>query len=146
MNKSLSLSVFPLMCFALFFISCKKDKGPSRSELIVGSWERVNGGVDRNNNDFLEASEFEQNSDSTKTFFTFKSDGTGRLLFTVPGVPPVESELVWKITDKDQSLEISYTDRVIDPRILKFTVFTKTQFQGYLPISKPHYIETYQNH
>ena len=87
--------------------SCKKDDDDkSRSELLVGTWNGYQTGLDSNNNGTWELSERRNLPSTANGQSSFNADGTGRLKgdTTLAGVPST-----WVLSNNDNDLRIIAT-------------------------------------
>ncbi len=129
MKNHFLLTLLLLAGFALFSTSCKKDRDPSRSEMIVGSWNVVAGGTDANSNTILDPEERENIPAGFEQIITFKEGGAGVATLKQTGtiISSQTQSFDWKFINEDRVLEIISGQGTLNVNV---TLLTGQQFEG----------------
>lgn len=128
------------VAFALCTLNaCKKDDSPAptRSQLIIGTWNINAYGVDDNMNGNLESSEYDAIPAGSGLTETFRSDGTGVITTTAPGGSPTPQNITWSLTNSDQNLQVVSSSGTTNATI---TRLTEHELMGYDPSLSPRTI------
>ena len=104
--KKVMLSAAALM---VFFAACNKsdDNNATRQEMLVGTWNLTEFGVDANQNGSIDAGETGAASTLGMTMATtLNSDGTSSTVGTFAGMPSDTTAGKWSLMDSEQTLRM----------------------------------------
>ena len=124
---------------SIAFFSCKKNDNntPSRSELLVGTWNVNAYGVDSNNNGLLETSEYGVVPAGAAIIQTYRADGTGVFTGKQAGKADTSYNITWRLTNGNQNLEITSAGVVSNSTISELT---DRRLQGYVANANPRVV------
>ena len=128
----MTIVVTGLLFTATLLNSCKKDEddSPSRSELIVGTWNVNAYGTDANMNGTLEATEYGTIPAGAAMVQTYRRDGTGVIITQPTTGSPVSTNITWSLTNNDQNLRVATDSTTTNATISKLT---EHELMGYDP-------------
>ena len=131
--------LLPVLAIALLG-SCKKDDDTpaTRAEMLAGTWNTSEVGVDSNANGTWDASEHHPAAGSADAVkITFNGDGTGTATYAVIAIP---FAITWNLQNNDNDLRlISNVSGTVDTTIENIVSFSNTEAivrdQSYNPAS-----------
>jgi hypothetical protein len=140
MKKNPMMATIAAFLFVALMASCKKssDSQPTRTEMMVGTWNLNAYGQDDNGDGLLQASEYDPIPAGAALQQTYRADGTGVFMTQGPGSAPTYTNINWSLTDNEQNLRVQATGGATTNATI--AVLTQSQLQGYDPAQSPRYI------
>lgn len=138
MKKTMIWMSGVILSCSLMFSACEKEKTPSRSEMITGTWAVNAFGEDDNMNGSLEENEYNTIPAGASLVITMRTDNTGVATLDSTGKSSVTQGFTWQLINNEQDLRITTnTGSVSTAHIAKLT---PNQLQGYDQASNPRFI------
>lgn len=127
-----------IVVFAATFGACKKkDNGPARQQLMVGTWNLNAYGQDDNMNGTLETPEYDTIPAGIALIQTYRSDGTG-MFTTNAGSLSTSTNVTWVLMNNEMNLRVVTSEG--DTTMAVVSKLTEHELQGYDPGADPRLV------